>query len=143
MTGEVRVGSARVPVTAFLGAGSPLVKTVTVNGSGEPRVTLVVRPELPGRLYDLPPGLDGTQALNRTAETLARSARVHQYRLFLANPDPKDATRRVRLWTAAARPAVASPAPEHDDGLGALGYLLITLGAVAALAGGAVLWSRS
>ncbi len=144
VTGEVRVGSARAPVAALLGAGRPLVQTVTLNGSGVPRVMLVVRPELPGRLYVLPPGLDGAQALNRTAETLARSARVHQYRLFLANPDAKGRADAVYVFrTAAARPAVASSAPAADDGLGTLGYLLLGLGAAVALAGGAVLWSRS
>lgn len=142
--GELVSGETRMRVDAVLGGGRPLAQTFVVPGPAMPRVRLTVRPFLPARLLRLPPGLGGSAALDFTVETLGRASRVAQYRTFIANPDQTGrSTAAYEFRTAPRRGGTAPPRVSHDGGAGALGIVLWIAGAAAALAGGAVLWSRS
>jgi len=142
--GEIVSGERRIRVDVVLGGGRPLARTVVVPGATLPRIRLTVRPFLPARLLRLPQGLGGAGALDFTVETLVRASRVEQYQTFLANPDRRGRSSAAYEFRTATQRAGAAPGLQsHDGGRGALGIVLWIAGAAAALAGGAVLWSRS
>ena len=142
--GELVSGETRVPVDAALGGGQPLAQTFVVRGATPPRIRLTVRPFLPARRLRLPPGLGGAAALDFTVEALVSASRVAQYQTFLTNPDPAGRSTAAYEFRTATRRAGAAPAPASEGGRhSVLRTVLWIAGAAAALAGGAVLWSRS
>ncbi len=140
--GEIVSDSRRVPVDVVLGGGRPLEATYDVPGSA-PRVRLTATPFVPAELLRLPAGVGGRGALERTVETLARTARVAQYSAFLGNPDPLGRSEAIYVFRTTSERAAPPTRGDGEDGLGALGIALIVVGAAAALVGGAVVWARS
>ena len=131
-----RVGGRNVSVV--LGGDEPTTHTIRVRG--RPSVQLSVEPFPPRSLQTVP----DRPTWNQAVKISLALARAHQYRTFLANPDPLGiASARYVYRTVAAPAPVPQPSTPSDEGLAAWLIALIAAGAAVGAAGLAVLWANS
>ncbi len=138
-------GRAPMPVSFVLGNGQPLTRTLTVPGSGTPKISLEVEPLAPRRL--LPSAAELAAAkdpLRLTQLSLARIGLANQYAQYLASPDQLGTNRTSYAYRSAVprreRPRL-QPAEGGESDTVAI-VIAVVLGA-AALGGLAVLWAHS
>jgi hypothetical protein len=139
VTGTITVpGRPPIGVSAVLGNGRPLTKTIFLAGRGSPRIDL--RVDLLDPLELLPPPNQLT--LSSLQHALGAVALSWQYRHFLASPDPVGPASASYVYRTLPRSPVAARRQGSNDGSDALVIVLAaTLGA-AALAGLVVLWAH-
>jgi hypothetical protein len=137
-------GKAPVRVSALLGGGRPLTRTIAVAG-GRPRISLRVEPLGPRELLPAPAALARSKEPLRLVEVaLARVALANQYAQYLASPDPLGVNRTDYVYrTVAAVPVPSAGEAEDDGGTDTPAIVLAAVLGSAALLGLAVLWARS
>ncbi len=139
--GSISVGSRGVDFDVVLGDGAPLTRTISVAGSGRPRVQLEVETEPPRSGLS---GAGGPRSLfERADDAFLRAARAHQYDLFLVNPGLAGGTSTAVYRYVLAPAAAPAAAPSGGGGIGALGLVLIVLGCVLAAGAALVAWAHS
>ena len=89
------------------------------------------------------PGLSGRALLDIAVRASLESARTRQYDSFLGNPDPSGSSRSTFSYVSASRPGPVVSAVHQESGRNPIGLLLWAFGGLAALAGGALAWSRA
>ena len=90
-----------------------------------------------------PPGLSGRKLLDIAVRASLESARARQYDSFLGNPDPSGSSSSTFSYVSATRPGPIVSALPQQSGRDTVGLLLWACGGLAALAGGALAWSRA
>jgi hypothetical protein len=138
-------GKVPMPVSFVLGNGQPLTRTLTVPGSGTPKVSLQVESLAPRELLPSAAELAAAKDPLRLTELgLARVALANQYAQYLASPDQLGTNRTSYAFRSAAprgEPPTLQPAEGGESDTVAI-VLAAVLGA-AALGGLAVLWAHS
>jgi hypothetical protein len=137
-----------------LGDRQPLSRRIVVSGGGEPKLSLVARPDAVVRGL-APPGarswsaalarrpLPADALLKRLIETRMELVRSDQFQGFLSNPDQLGSDRTVYVYATTAAPkAVATPVGSSSGG-GPLTLLLAVGGAVVAAGVALVTWAHS
>ena len=91
-----------------------------------------------------PPRLSGRELLDIAVRASLESARARQYDSFLGNPDPSGSSASTFSYVSETRPGpVVSALAAARAGATRCGLLLWACGGLAALAGGALAWSRA
>jgi len=90
-----------------------------------------------------PAGTSGRKLLDIAVGASLESARARQYDSFLGNPDPSGSSSSTFSYVSEPRPVAVVSAAPRQSGHDRFGLLLWACGGVAALAGGALAWSRA
>jgi hypothetical protein len=90
-----------------------------------------------------PPGLSGRKLLDIAVRASLESARARQFDSFLGNPDPSGSSASTFSYVSETRPGPVVSALPQPSGRDTVGLLLWACGGLAALAGGALAWSRA
>jgi hypothetical protein len=115
---------------------------LTVPATGALRLT--VTPVSPVQLLDkATDGVAGRELLERATRISLTLARMHQYEMFLGNPDPTGSNTTTYIYRTAARPAAptvaAVTAPKRDWAT----TIAVAAGLLLAAAGALFAWSKS
>jgi hypothetical protein len=143
VTGTITQGAAAQQVDTILGGRQPLDRSITLRGTGEPKLRLRVELLPPREVLPTPGELQTTaDPLKSLQQAIGAVAISHAYRRYLAAPNPSAESDAAYVYTTAAR-ATAVTAATPDEGSDTLTIVLVALLGAASLGGLAVLWARS
>ena len=134
---------APVEVSALLGEGHPLTRTISLPTGARPRIALRVELLDPLELLPRPDEVASAHdPLSTLQHALGNIALSWQYRHFLASPDPLGPSRIAYVYRTLAQ-AQASARPPRDSDDDTLVIVLAAALGTALLAGAVVLWAHS
>jgi len=135
-----------------LGDRQPLTRRIVVTGGGEPKLSVVARPDAVVRGLTPPGGarswsasgpLPADALLERLIDTRMELVRSDQFQGFLSNPDALGRDRTVYVYETTAAPHAVAASSSSSSGGGPLTLLLAVGGAVVAAGVALVSWAHS
>jgi hypothetical protein len=106
-------------------------------------IRLRVEPVPPRALLRVVPVASSRALLRRVSAAALDVARARQYSAYLGNPDPSGTNQTTYTYRSAARPVHIAAPPASQSGSSTLRTLAAVAGLLAAVAIGAVIWSRA